>query len=67
MVVPFQIWISFSPIADYTAVYFNISTMQVNWLAIIFMVINIPLGFVAMWLLDTLGLRAGVRLLFLDI
>lgn len=61
----FQLWISFSPIADFTATFFHITTMQVNWLAIIYMVINIPLGFGAMWLLDVFGLRVGVSGLLL--
>ncbi|ELU09830.1 hypothetical protein CAPTEDRAFT_172928 [Capitella teleta] len=57
-----MIWISFSPIADMTSKYFHITTMQVNWLAIIYMVINIPLGIVAMWCLDGLGLRVSLIL-----
>jgi len=56
----FQLWITFSPIADVTAAYYGVGDMAVNWLSLIFLVVCIPLGLVAAWLLDTLGLRTGV-------
>ena len=53
----FQMWIMFSPIADITAAYYNIDASQVNWLSLSYMVVSIPVGFVAMWALDTKSLK----------
>ena len=58
----FQIWICFSPITNYTTAYYDISGDQVNWLSLVYVVATIPFGFVAAWLLDTLGLRTSVSL-----
>ncbi|KAK2180634.1 hypothetical protein NP493_434g00008 [Ridgeia piscesae] len=57
-----MLWITFSPIADVTAAYYGVGDMAVNWLSLIFLVVCIPLGLVAAWLLDTLGLRTGIVL-----
>ena len=57
-----QLWTSFSPIADYTAEYYAIDDTKVNWLSMVFMVVSIPVGLFVVWFLDTIGLRANVRL-----
>ncbi|KAI0211863.1 Solute carrier family 49 member A3 [Lamellibrachia satsuma] len=57
-----MLWITFSPIADVTAAYYDVGDMAVNWLSLIFLVVCIPLGLFAAWLLDTLGLRTGIVL-----
>ncbi|KAH3789896.1 solute carrier family 49 member A3-like [Dreissena polymorpha] len=57
-----MIWITFSPIADTTVPYYNITPFQVNILVLVFAIASIPLGFVASWLLDTLGLRLSLIL-----
>eukprot|EP00058_Branchiostoma_floridae_P023411 XP_002608901.1 hypothetical protein BRAFLDRAFT_124244 [Branchiostoma floridae] len=56
------IWLSFAPIADQTAEFYNVSLTTVNWLSLVYMIASIPLGLLATWLLDTLGLRAGIIL-----
>ena len=55
-----QIWMSFSPIADSTAIYFEIDQMQVNWLSIVFMIATIVVGIPAIYILDHCGLRTTV-------
>jgi len=59
----FQLWMSFSSIADSTAKYFAIDQMQVNWLSIVFMVATIIIGVAAIWILDHCGLRTTVILI----
>ncbi|XP_041371092.1 solute carrier family 49 member A3-like [Gigantopelta aegis] len=56
------IWICFSPITSITTEYYGISSWQVNWLSLIFVVVSIPFGFTASWLIDTLGLRTSIIL-----
>ncbi|CAH1258649.1 MFSD7 [Branchiostoma lanceolatum] len=57
-----MMWLTFAPISDYTAEFYNVTFDQVNWLSLVFMIVSIPLGVAATWLLDTLGLRPGVIL-----
>ncbi|XP_059142550.1 solute carrier family 49 member A3-like [Physella acuta] len=56
------IWIMFSPVTDQTSAYYKISFMDVNWLSLVYLVVSIPCGFFASWMLDTLGLRASIIL-----
>lgn len=46
-----MMWITFTPIADATAVIFDITEYHVNLLSIMFMVAYIPLGFISQWVL----------------
>ncbi|NXU49407.1 S49A3 protein, partial [Turnix velox] len=57
-----QLWLTFAPVADKTAAYFHISLEMVNWLSIVYLLISIPFGLVATWILDTVGLRFAVIL-----
>jgi len=59
----FQLWMSFSSIADSTAKYFDVTQMQVNWLSIVFMIATIAVGIGAIWILDHCGLRITVILI----
>ena len=59
----FQLWTSFSSIADSTAKYFAVDQMQVNWLSIVFMIATIVVGIGAIWILDHCGLRTTVILI----
>ncbi|XP_045690170.1 solute carrier family 49 member A3 isoform X5 [Phyllostomus hastatus] len=52
-----QLWLSFAPVADTIAQYFSLSTSQVNWLSLVYFVVSIPSGLVAIWVLDSVGLR----------
>ncbi|XP_062455386.1 solute carrier family 49 member A3 [Rhea pennata] len=56
------LWLTFAPVADKTASYFNISLEAVNWLSLVYLLISIPFGLVATWVLDSVGLRWAVTL-----
>ncbi|XP_041608575.1 solute carrier family 49 member A3 isoform X2 [Vulpes lagopus] len=51
------LWLSFAPVADIIAHHFVLSTKQINWLSLIYLVVSIPSGVVAIWVLDSVGLR----------
>ncbi|KFP28310.1 Major facilitator superfamily domain-containing protein 7, partial [Colius striatus] len=57
-----QVWLTFAPVADKTAAYFHISLEVVNWLSTVYLLISIPFGVVATWVLDSVGLRCAVIL-----
>ncbi|NXA56502.1 S49A3 protein, partial [Nothocercus julius] len=57
-----QLWLTFAPVADKTASYFHISLETVNWLSLVYLLISIPFGLVATWVLDSVGLRWAVTL-----
>lgn len=43
--------------ADTIAWHFLLSTEQINWLSLVYLVVSIPFGVVAIWALDSVGLR----------
>lgn len=55
-----MIWISFAPVADYAASFYEKTEDDIDWLSIIYMVAFFPCGFLASWVLDARGLRMGV-------
>ncbi|XP_078004668.1 solute carrier family 49 member A3 isoform X2 [Phascolarctos cinereus] len=57
-----MLWLSFAPVADKIAHYFQLSMMQINWLSLIYLVISVPFGIVATWILDSFGLRCSTIL-----
>lgn len=57
-----MLWISFAPVADLTARYYECSLDTVNYLSLVYLVVSIPFGFLASWLLDTLGLKYAIIL-----
>ncbi|KAM4707333.1 solute carrier family 49 member A3 isoform 1-T2 [Discoglossus pictus] len=57
-----MIWIGFAPVANLTASYFNLSLDTVNLFSLVYVIITIPFGFGASWLLDTLGLKSAIIL-----
>ncbi|XP_064593004.1 solute carrier family 49 member A3 [Zonotrichia leucophrys gambelii] len=57
-----MLWLTFAPVADKTAAYFHISLETVNWLSMVYLLISIPFGLVATWVLDSVGLRCAVVL-----
>uniref|UniRef100_A0A8C3S1Z1 Solute carrier family 49 member 3 n=1 Tax=Chelydra serpentina TaxID=8475 RepID=A0A8C3S1Z1_CHESE len=57
-----QLWLTFAPVADKTAAYFHISMDTINWLSLVYLLISIPFGLVATWILDTMGLKCAVIL-----
>lgn len=56
------IWLSFAPVADLTAKYYNKSPDDINWLSIVYLLSYLLFGLVAVWILDVLGLRTGILL-----
>lgn len=57
-----MLWLSFAPVADYTASYYGESVNAINWLSIVFLLCYLLFGLVAVWILDVLGLRTGILL-----
>uniref|UniRef100_A0A8D1UW27 Major facilitator superfamily (MFS) profile domain-containing protein n=1 Tax=Sus scrofa TaxID=9823 RepID=A0A8D1UW27_PIG len=57
-----QLWLSFAPVADTIAQHFGLSTEQINWLSLVYLVASIPFGVVAVWVLDSVGLRWAILL-----
>ncbi|XP_043370180.1 solute carrier family 49 member A3 isoform X2 [Dermochelys coriacea] len=57
-----MLWLTFAPVADKTAAYFHISMDTINWLSLVYLLISIPFGLVATWILDTVGLKCAVML-----
>ncbi|KAL4232071.1 Major facilitator superfamily domain-containing protein 7 [Mactra antiquata] len=53
-------WITFAAAADTTIAFYRISSLQLNMLSMTFMFATVPLGFVATWVLDTLGLKTSL-------
>lgn len=53
-------WLAFAPVAYITADFYQQDVTVVNMLAIVFMIIGIPCGIIATWLLDTFGLRLSI-------
>ncbi|XP_031193116.1 solute carrier family 49 member A3 isoform X3 [Mastomys coucha] len=57
-----MLWLSFAPVADIIAQHFFLSMEQVNWLSLIYLVLSIPFGVAAIWVLDSVGLRGATIL-----
>ncbi|XP_045385262.1 solute carrier family 49 member A3 isoform X1 [Lemur catta] len=57
-----MLWLSFAPVADTIAEHFFLSTEQINWLSLVYLVVSIPFGVVAIWMLDSVGLRGATIL-----
>ncbi|KAF7239988.1 Solute carrier family 49 member A3 [Varanus komodoensis] len=57
-----MLWLTFAPVADQTAKRFHTTMDMVNWLSIVYLVISVPVGFLAVWILDTVGLKCAVLL-----
>ncbi|XP_075400667.1 solute carrier family 49 member A3 [Tenrec ecaudatus] len=56
------LWLSFAPVADTVAKRFSLSIGQVNWLSLVYLVASVPFGMVAIWFLDSIGLRGATIL-----
>ncbi|CBY07974.1 unnamed protein product [Oikopleura dioica] len=53
-------WLAFAPIPGPTTEYFGITTNQVDFFSVLFMLVGIPVGFVAIWCADIIGLRKSI-------
>ncbi|XP_016806592.1 solute carrier family 49 member A3 isoform X3 [Pan troglodytes] len=56
------LWLSFAPVADVIAEDLVLSMEQINWLSLVYLVVSTPFGVVAIWILDSVGLRAATIL-----
>lgn len=52
-----QLWPSLAPVANTVSQHFLLSTEQISWLSLAYLVVSIPFGVVAIWVLDSAGLR----------
>lgn len=57
-----MLWLSFAPVADTIAQHFLLSMEQINWLSLVYLVVSIPFGMAAIWVLDSVGLREATIL-----
>ncbi|XP_040589420.1 solute carrier family 49 member A3 isoform X2 [Mesocricetus auratus] len=57
-----MLWLSFAPVADTIAQLYFLSMEQVNWLSLVYLVVSIPFGMAAIWVLDSVGLRGATVL-----
>ncbi|EHH14201.1 hypothetical protein EGK_00077, partial [Macaca mulatta] len=57
-----MLWLSFAPVADIVAEHFVLSVAQVNWLSLVYLVVSTLFGLVAIWVLDSVGLRGATIL-----
>jgi len=53
-------WICYAPITGFAAKHFNVTDLQIGFLAMSFMYIYIPLSIPASWLIDTWGFKKSV-------
>ncbi len=55
-------WICFAPITGPAASYYGVSTLQIGFFAMSFMVVYIPLSIPISWMIDSLGYRKAVSI-----
>jgi fucose permease len=55
-------WIALSPVSATAAAFYGVSTTQIGYFSIVFMVVFIPLSIPAAWLVDRYGIRLAVGL-----
>ncbi|XP_033873903.3 heme transporter FLVCR1-like [Acipenser ruthenus] len=50
-------WIQYSIITNIFMDYYNVTSNEINWLSVVYMIVYVPLIFPATWLLDKKGLK----------
>ena len=55
-----MLWITFAPITNMAAQFYNVSDMQIGILSMIFMIVYIIVSIPASWVIDTYGFKIGV-------
>ena len=53
-------WLSYAPIPNYTARYYNVAVSDVDWFSVVYFIVSLVVGFVSIGVLDTFGLRVSV-------
>jgi len=59
-------WLSFAPIANYTAAFYGIAVGTVDWFSLAYLAVSPVVGVIAMFLLDTCGLRLPVSVFIMS-
>jgi MFS family permease len=56
------LWISFAPISGLAANFYQVSDLQIGFLAMSFMIVFVPLSIPVSWVIDTWGFRKAVSI-----
>lgn len=57
-----MLWITYAPITGPAAKFYNVTDLQIGFLAMTFMIAFIPLSIPASWVIDTFGFKVGVSI-----
>jgi len=55
-----MLWITFAPITGDAAAFYQVTALQIGFLAMSFMIVYLFVSFPASWAIDTFGIRKGV-------
>lgn len=53
-------WLTFAPIPNYTAEFYNVEVSDVDWFSVVYFIVSLLVGFVSIGVLDTFGLKVSV-------
>jgi len=59
---PPQMWLTFAPIPDFTARYYNVPEDNVDWFSVVYFIVSLLMGLFSIVVLDTWGLKVSVSL-----
>lgn len=54
-------WLTFAPIPNFTASYYNLPLSSVDWFSIVFFAVSLVVGFISIFILNKWGLKVSVR------
>eukprot|EP00111_Clytia_hemisphaerica_P022741 TCONS_00066934-protein len=57
-----MIWITFAPVTNFAASYFEISEKSVNYFSLVYFIASLPMGGISWWTIETYGFRFSVIL-----
>jgi len=55
-------WLTYAPIPNKTATFYDINLNQVDMFSISYFIVSLLIGFIAIWLIEKAGLRFAVRI-----
>lgn len=55
-------WLSFAPIPNYTAKYYNVAVSDVDWFSVVYFIVSLLVGFISIGILDVFGLKVSVSM-----
>jgi len=55
-------WLTFAPVPNFTASYYNVSLSSVDWFSLAYFAFSLVVGFVSIFILNTWGLRVAVSI-----